>query len=206
MRDMLLVLNFDDDASRAVTRKLRSERVFCKIVPGSISLEEIQSQEPLGLLLAGGVSGQTPAGLDSRIPASDIPVLALGDAAGLLLSLLGGSVGDIAFQGAVMPISYSAHPLLEGLESGERMLPCAREFLLSPQLRPLASAQETVIGFAHETLPLYGVQLPDDYEIPEVPTVPADTTATPDSTATPKPEDSEIIITKYGIPASFLDR
>ena len=40
MRDMLLVLNFDNDASRAITRKLRSERVFCKIVPGSVSLEE----------------------------------------------------------------------------------------------------------------------------------------------------------------------
>ena len=65
MRDMLLVLNFNDDASRAVTRKLRSERIFCKIVPGSISLEEIRSQEPLGLLLAGGVSGQMPAGLDT---------------------------------------------------------------------------------------------------------------------------------------------
>ena len=56
MRDMLLVLNFDNDASRAITRKLRSERVFCKIVPGNISLEEIKAQEPLGLLLAGGVA------------------------------------------------------------------------------------------------------------------------------------------------------
>ena len=61
-------------------------------------------------------------------------------------------------------------------------------------------------GVPAEVIALYGVQLPDDYEIPEVPTVPADTTATPDSTATPKPEDSEIIITKYGIPASFLER
>ena len=41
MRDMVLVLNFDDTASRAVTRKLRSERVLCRIVPGNTSLEEI---------------------------------------------------------------------------------------------------------------------------------------------------------------------
>ena len=45
MRDMLLVLNFDNDASRTITRKLRSEKVFCKIVPGSISLEEIRAQD-----------------------------------------------------------------------------------------------------------------------------------------------------------------
>ena len=167
MRDMLLVLNFDNDGSRAITRKLRSERVFCKIVPGNISLEEIKAQEPLGLLLAGGVSGQTPAGLDSRIPAADIPVLALGDAAGLLLSLLGGTVGDIAYQGAVMPVSYTDCALLAGMESGERMLPCVREFHLPEQARPLASAQETVIGFAHESLPLYGAQLQIEQNDPE---------------------------------------
>ena len=167
MRDMFLVLNFDNDASRAVTRKLRSERVFCKIVPGNIALEEIQAQEPLGLLLAGGVSGQTPTGLDSRIPTADIPVLALGDAAGLLLSMLGGAVGDIAYQGAVMPVNYFDCPLLAGMESGERMLPCVREFRLPDQGRPLVTAQETVIGFAHESLPLYGAQLQIEQNDPE---------------------------------------
>lgn len=167
MRDMLLVLNFDSDASRAVTRKLRSEKVFCKIVPGNISLEEIQRQEPLGLLLAGGVSGQTPFGLDSRIPQADIPVLALGDAAGLLLSMLGGAVGDIVYQGAVMPVSYADCSLMAGMESGERMLPCVREFHLPDQVRPLASAQETVVGFSHETLPLYGAQLQIEQNDPE---------------------------------------
>ncbi len=167
MRDMLLVLNFDDDASRSVTRKLRSERIFCKIVPGGISLEEIQSQEPLGLLLAGGASGQSPSGMDSRIPEADIPVLALGDAAGLLLSMLGGGAGDIAYQGTVMPLSYSPSPLLEGMESGERMLPCAREFHLTTQMRPLAAAQEIVIGFAHESRPLYGMQLQIEQNDPE---------------------------------------
>ncbi|MBQ6959425.1 MAG: hypothetical protein IJP78_00445 [Clostridia bacterium] len=167
MRDMLLVLNFDNDASRAITRKLRSERVFCKIVPGSVSLEEIRAHEPLGLLLAGGVSGQTPTGLDSRIPLADIPILALGDAAGLLLSMLGGTVGDIAYQGAVMPVSYADCPLLAGMESGERMLPCVREFHLPGQIRPVISAQETVIGYAHESLPLYGAQLQIEQNDPE---------------------------------------
>lgn len=164
---MLLVLNYDNDASRAITRKLRSERIFCKIVPGSISLEEIRAQEPLGLLLAGGASGQTPSGLDSRIPSADIPVLALGDAAGLLLSMMGGTVGDIAYQGAVMPVSYTDFPLLSGMESGERMLPCVREFHLAENARALASAQETVIGYAHESLPLYGIQLQIEQNDPE---------------------------------------
>ena len=42
MRDMVLVLNYDNFASRAVTRKLRSERIFCKVVPGNISLQDMR--------------------------------------------------------------------------------------------------------------------------------------------------------------------
>ena len=55
-------------------------------------------------------------------------------------------------------------------------------------------------GVPAEVIALYGVQLPDDYPVPEAP---ADTMAT--DTVAPKPEEQEIIITKYGIPASFLD-
>lgn len=167
MRDMVLVLNYDDSASRAVTRKLRSERVFCKIVPGNITLEAIQAQEPLGLLLAGGVSGRTPAGLDGRIPSSGIPMLALGDAAASLLQCLGGEVGEPVLQGAVMELTYQESPLLREVENDERLLQCAREMRLPPQVRPLCSAQETVIGFAHESLPLYAMQFQVEQNDPE---------------------------------------
>ena len=101
MRDMVLVLNYNDTASRAVARKLRSERIFCKIVPGDASLEEIQAQAPLGLLLAGGVSGEAPIGLDGRILQAGLPMLALGDTAALLLTALGGSVREEAFQNSL---------------------------------------------------------------------------------------------------------
>ena len=130
MRDMVLVLNYDDSACRAVTRKLRSERIFCKIVSGSITLEDIQAQEPLGLLLAGSATGPVPTGLDGRIPASGIPTLALGSAAGLLLETLGGTVGEPALQGAVMELNYQDSPLLQGVENGERLLQCVRELRL----------------------------------------------------------------------------
>ena len=167
MRDMLLVLNYDSYASRAVTRKLRSERIFCKIVPGNISLEDIQAQEPLGLLLAGGVEGQTPSGLDARIPSAGIPVLALGDASALLLSHLGGEAGEPVLQGAVMELLYQDSPLLRNVENGERLLPCAREMRLPSQVNPLCRAQETVIGFAHDSLPLYGMQFEVEQNDPE---------------------------------------
>ncbi|MBR3107297.1 MAG: hypothetical protein IKH30_08955 [Clostridia bacterium] len=167
MRDMVLVLNFDDFAARAVTRKLRSERIFCKIVPGNIPLEAIQAQEPLGLLLAGGVTGRTPSGLDGRISSAGIPILALGDTAGLLLEALGGKVGEPVLQGAVMELSYQESPLLTDLENNERLLPCARDMQLPSWIKPICFAQETVVGFAHETRPLYGMQFEVEQNDPE---------------------------------------
>ena len=45
MRDMVLVLNLDDTSSRAVTRKLRSEGIYCKIVAGDIPSSKVYEDE-----------------------------------------------------------------------------------------------------------------------------------------------------------------
>ena len=159
MRDMVLVLNFDDAASRAVTRKLRSERIFSKIVPGDLPLEKIREQEPAGLLLCGGVTGQFPAGLDERVLQSGLPTLALGDTAAAVLQALGGGTGDIVLQGAVRKLNYYwDSPVTYGIESAERLLQCARDFSLPEGVSPICKAEELVVGFAHDTLPLYGIQ------------------------------------------------
>ncbi|MBQ9263219.1 MAG: hypothetical protein IJ189_03300 [Clostridia bacterium] len=158
MRDMVMVLNFDDAASRAVTRKLRSERIFCKIVPGATPYQEIQEMEPAGLLLSGGVTGDAPQGLDEAILQAGIPVLAMGDTAALLLRALGGTVGEKALQGAVMPLQYQPCALTADIENGERLLQCVREITLPEHVMPICRADEVVVGFAHETLPLYGIQ------------------------------------------------
>ena len=158
MRDMVLVLNFDDAASRAVTRKLRSERIFCKILPGSTALEEILQQEPLGLLLCGGVAGKCGGDLDRRILDSGLPVLAMGDAAAMLLNALGGQAGEIALRGAVINLNYQNHGITQQVENGERLLQCVRDFALPQEVIPICRAEEIVVGFAHETRPLYGFQ------------------------------------------------
>ena len=167
MRDMVLVLNFDGEASRSLTRKLRSEKVMCRIVPGDISLEEIQALEPLGLVLAGGMAGNVPAGLDSRALQANIPILAQGEAAGMLLMRLGGTVGETVLDNAVATVHYQESPLLEGVEDGERLLQGVRAWTLPDGVSPLCFAQDTPVGFAHRTLPLYGIQFqvePNDLE------------------------------------------
>ncbi|MBE5786173.1 MAG: hypothetical protein E7324_01380 [Clostridiales bacterium] len=167
MRDMVLVLNFNDIASRAVTRKLRSERVLCKIVPGDSTLEEIRDQDPMGIVLVSGEGEQLPQGLDFRLVFSGMPILALGDMASLLVTALEGEAGPCVLQGAVAPIRYTDCPLLENMENGERLLQCARALQLPPVLRPICYSQDMIIGYAHDSLPLYGVQFQVEQNDPE---------------------------------------
>ena len=158
MRDMVLVLNYDDAASRTVTRKLRAERVFCRIIPGDTPAEDILAQEPLGLILAGGAQGGIPEGPDPRLLRADVPLLALGDCAGVVLTALGGQCGEKLLTGAVASLEYENCELFDGLENGERLLPCLRAMRLPADCRCLCRACETAAGFIHERLPLYGVQ------------------------------------------------
>ena len=167
MRDMVLVLNFDDTASRVIARKLRSERVFCKIMPGNTSLEEILEQSPLGILLAGSMTEKTAAGLDERLLKAGIPMLALGDTAALMLSLLGGCTGETLLENSLVSLEYGEMSLLNELENGEKLLPCIRDMALAPDLMPICMAQEHVIGFAHEELPLFGLQFQMEQNDPE---------------------------------------
>jgi len=81
MQDMLLILNFDSRYASTVAMKLRAERIDCRILPGDTPFEKVVAQGALGLVLAGGVTGEPPAQLDGRLLSGGIPVLGMGDAA-----------------------------------------------------------------------------------------------------------------------------
>lgn len=158
MRDMVLILNFDDAGSRAVARALRAERVYCKIVPRDIAREEVSAQEPLGLILSGGVSGSIPSGIDPRLLDGAWPVLAMGDAANLLCRELGGDAQETVLCGEVGSVSFAPSPLTRGLDDCERVLHNVRHLRLPANAAVLATCEGETVGFMHAALPMYGVQ------------------------------------------------
>lgn len=169
MRDMLLVLNFDNDFSRVVARKLRSEHVYCKVVPHHITPAEVQRQNPAGLILAGGVTGRGGQGgsLDDRLLDLGLPVLALGSAARTLCESRGGQRLDLVFERRVAPIAYAALPLFAGIEPGERWLEHARHLALPAGFVPAAEAEGYIVGFAHQEKPLFGLQFQIEQNDPD---------------------------------------
>lgn len=164
---MVLVLNFDDLSSRAITRKLRSERVLCKIVPGNTKPEEILAQEPLGLILAGGVRGETAGKADAKLMESGTPILALGDCAGWLLDSLGGTCGESLPEGQMAGLHFEDCELTRGVEDGDRILVSARKMELPSFLRCICRTREITVGFMHETRPLYGIQFEAEQNDPD---------------------------------------
>lgn len=141
MRDMLLVLDYDHLAARTVARKLRSERVCCKIAPGDAPMDEIAAQEPIGLVLAAAKTRiQPPEALLSL----DIPLLALSSASAWLCDAAGGHAGPASPENGLCAISYEESPLLEGLEPGDRMLSAQLEMELPSGYKTLAVAGEKI--------------------------------------------------------------
>lgn len=156
MRDMVLILNYDNAGSRAIAQALRAEMIYCKIVPPDISQAQVAAQQPLGLILAGAVSGGIPAGLDPGLLTGEWPVLALGDTAGMLCRMLGGDAQETVLCGGIGSVRFSPCPLTEGLDSCERMLRNVRRLRLPENARVLAASQEETVGFYHGSL--YGLQ------------------------------------------------
>lgn len=158
MRDMVLILNFSESSSRDIARSLRAEQVCCKIVPASITLEEVEAQCPRGVILSGSVSGRTLSGLDSRIVQGSLPVLALGDAADLLCRELGGDAQETAISNSIGAVRFRKCLLTENLDDCERMLYNVRRLRLPEGALTMAEAMEESVGFMLAEKPVYGIQ------------------------------------------------
>lgn len=156
MQDMLLVLNFDDRYASQLAIKLRTERIDCLILPGDTSLKTVAQLAPMGLVLAGGVSGEVPAGMDGNLLSAGIPIIAMGDASLALCDLLQGGLEDTLAMHVVQTVSFLPSRITDGLGESERFLSALRPLRLGEELRPLALCQEQVIGFKHATKPLFG--------------------------------------------------
>ena len=165
MRDEIVILNYSDEFSVEIARRLRAEQVYARIVPADMDAERLRAISPRGIILSGEAAGAQQA-LDPDIPALGVPVLALGHTAHLLLSALGGASADVAVSGRKALIQYGDSPLFAGVEDGERYLAQARTMMLPPEVQMTASAGGCTIAF-EDTQNHYGVQFELERNDPE---------------------------------------
>lgn len=167
MADMLLVINFDDANSRAVARKLRAERICCKIVSGATPYDELMAQDPLGFVLAGGIGGAQPFEPDRRILMCGKPILSLGDTAERLCLMLGGRTGEKTVSRAITTVNFAEDPLFTGLDNCERLLTYAVDLTLTPEMTALVTTPGVTVGFAHRAYNMYAIQFQIEQNDPD---------------------------------------
>ncbi|MDD4081061.1 MAG: hypothetical protein PHP02_06575 [Eubacteriales bacterium] len=158
MQDQLIVLNFDRQYAAALASRLRAEKIYCRILPGSTLARDIRAIEPRGLVLAGGVSGQFSGEMDPELMRLGIPVLALGDAAPVAAALLGAEAWEKRAVNDVGTVSFFPSPITGDMEEIERQLAYVSPLHLPEEMAPLAQWEDAVIGAQHVEKRLYTLQ------------------------------------------------
>ena len=94
-KDIILVLDFGSQYTQLIARRIRESKVFSKIVPYNISIEEIEEMAPKGLILSGGPLSVYDKGAPfpkKEIFKLKIPILGICYGAQLITQMLGGKV------------------------------------------------------------------------------------------------------------------
>ncbi|MDD3374788.1 MAG: glutamine-hydrolyzing GMP synthase [Candidatus Omnitrophica bacterium] len=94
-KDIILVLDFGSQYTQLIARRIRESKVFSKIVPYNISIEEIAEIKPKGLVFSGGPLSVYDK--DAPLPKKEIfdlkiPILGICYGAQLITHMFGGKV------------------------------------------------------------------------------------------------------------------
>ena len=91
----IIVLDFGAQYSKLIARRVREAQVFSLILPFNATVEEIQAQDPAGVIFSGGPASVHADGAphpDPKVLDLDVPILGICYGTQLFAELLGGKV------------------------------------------------------------------------------------------------------------------
>ncbi|QER41582.1 glutamine-hydrolyzing GMP synthase [Thermodesulfobacterium sp. TA1] len=168
MKNKILILDFGSQTTQLIARRIRELGVYSEIKPCFISLEEIKSFKPSGIILSGGPSSvydiDAPT-ITPKIFELGVPVLGICYGVQLISHLLGGKVERSEkreFGPAFIKI-VEENALFKGLKKGGVykvwMSHSDRIEVLPEGFYVLAETENTPFAaIAHKEKPVYGVQ------------------------------------------------
>ena len=95
---MIAVLDFGSQYSQLISRRIRENKVYCRILPHDISIEELKTLSPKGIFLSGGpasVYADNAPMCDPDIFGLNIPIFGVCYGMQLMAHLLGGKVEPV---------------------------------------------------------------------------------------------------------------
>ena len=166
MNDMILILNYSEEFSLEVARRLRAEGVYGRIISGMTTASQVKELAPKGIILC-GAAGNAPGVFDAGILDLGIPVLALGHASHMLLAAQGGASAGVAIAEKIANIQYEESAIFADLDDGERYLKEVMTLMLPLDVQMIASAGGCTIAFEQPEKKQYGVQFELERNDPE---------------------------------------
>lgn len=170
MQDMILILNYSDEFSMEIARRLRAEQIHARIAAPQTTAQQVKALAPRGVILSGEAVGKEAA-LDEELLHLGIPMLAFGHAAHPLLQSLGGAIADTAISRKKALIQYGESALFAGVREGERYLKEAKTLMLPTGVAETACAAGCTMAFEDAERKQYGVQFELERNDPEGTTI-----------------------------------
>ncbi len=122
--EKILILDFGSQYTQLIARRVRELKVYCEILPCTVTMDRIRNFEAKGIILSGGPASVTEE-LAPKVPAElfdlDVPFLGICYGMQLITHLRGGSVGKAEkreYGHAMLTIDNNAD-LFRGFETGE---------------------------------------------------------------------------------------
>lgn len=94
-KELVLILDFGGQYNQLIARRVREAKVYCEVVPFDISIEQIKSKNPKGIIFTGGPASVYEEGAptcDKEIFDLGVPILGICYGAQLMSYMLGGKV------------------------------------------------------------------------------------------------------------------
>lgn len=163
---MILVLDFGSQYTQLIARRIRQIGNYSEILPFSVSLEEIQSRSPRGIILSGGPANVYKEGaprISREILNWGIPVLGICYGEQLLATLFGGEV-SCAERGEYGPSKFTVlvpDPLFNKVKRQSIVWMSHRDRVkkLPPDFKTIGTTHNSpYAAIRHKTLPIYGLQ------------------------------------------------
>ncbi len=123
----VVILDFGAQYSQLIARRVREANVYSEILPHDVSWDEIAKREPAAIILTGGPESTLAPdalGVDARVYASGVPILAICYGMQLVARDLGGALVQSAireFGPAHFDVAAPASPLLSGVPARSRV-------------------------------------------------------------------------------------
>ena len=167
--EQILILDFGSQYLQLIARRVRECGVYSRIVPYTISAEEVKSLAPKGLIFSGGPSSAYHTGARLCVPAIyelGIPILGICYGMQVLTKHFGGTISPGTAENGRVTLELNTaganSELFAGTPPVQQVWMTHSDYVsaLSAELELLASSVSSPVGAVkHRTKPIWGVQL-----------------------------------------------